>query len=180
MDEADQKRRKVMKKIGILGFIMLLVFVLFSGAFSIQRAGQVIGVGAGLYAGTAGISADMLLRIPEARFNTKDLYLRVGLALTDSQNLTPDQAWRRFIPLYTDLIYYYADDAYVGAGLNLPLKVSDNETGEIGGQLFLGSDLRLDFLGKIYGEVGYSTLNMLGKKSFAGLYLTVGWRYNLI
>ena len=169
-----------MKRISVIGLISLFLFVSFSGALSIQRAGQVISVGTGLYAGTAGISADTLIKIPRSMFNADDLYFRVGLALTDSQNVTPDQLWRRFAPLYMDVVCYLADDVYFGAGVNIPLRVSDDETGSIGGQLYMGSDLRIDFLGRVYGEAGYSSLNILGKKSFAGLYLTVGWRYDLI
>jgi len=165
-----------MKRISIFALILMFVIGPCLAVLSAERPERVTGIGAGFFAGMSGISGELLFHVPKARFNTNDLYFRLGIALTDSVNLTPGQSWRRFTPLYMDGIYYFTDDAYFGAGLNVPLKVSDDETGTAGGQLFLGSDLKIDPLGKIYGEVGYSTLNMLGSKSFAGLYLTFGWR----
>jgi len=168
-----------MRIVKIFVLSMLFVAVAVSFSFPAQRAERMTGIGAGFFAGMSGISGELLFHVPAARFNTNDLYIRIGMAMTDSVNLTPGQSWRRFTPLYADGICYFTDDAYFGAGLNVPLKVSDDETGNMGGQLFLGSDLKIDPLGKMYGELGYSTLNMLGSKSFAGLYLTFGWRCDL-
>jgi len=167
-----------MKKTGI--FVFFVVFVLSFASFPAQRADKTFNVGGGVFAGMTAIKADVTFSGASTNINIQDLYLRMGVAFADSQNLTPSLSWRKIAPLFLEGVYYLTDDAYVGAGLNVPLMVSDNFTGSLGCQMFIGSDFETGIIGRAYAEAGYSTINILDSKSFAGLHCIVGLRYALM
>ena len=168
-----------MKCSSVLALVVFFSCSLCPASFSAISSGNVVGLGAGLLAGMSGLSGEMLLHAPQGQFFTDNSFLRVSLALTDSGNLTPSSEWRRFMPLSLDVIYYFTDSGYVGAGLNFPLKVSDGLTGQPGGQYFVGADLKTEYFGRIYSELGYGSLNILNEKSFAGAYFMFGLRYDI-
>jgi LysM repeat protein len=133
-------------------------------------------MGGGVYAGGYAIQGDMLSRLPKM-YGLDDLYLRVGAAYVDTYNLPPTKDWRRFAPFYVDGMWYFMDNVYVGAGLNFPFKVSDDESGNLGGQAYLGGDLPF-WLGKLYAEAGYSVLRREVGASFKDIHVMAGYRYD--
>ena len=165
-----------MRKIQIFSLLFLFVFILSSASFSAQKTQLAFGMGAGVYAGGYSAQGDLLYRMPKM-FGLDDVYLRSGVAYVDTKNLSPAQNWRKFAPLYIDGMKYLADNIYVGAGLNYPLKVSDGETGNVSGQIYLGADLAAG-PGKFYGEAGYSILRIKDNPSFKGLHAMLGYRYD--
>ena len=166
-----------MKKTGI--FVFFAVFVLSFASFPAQRADKTFNVGGGVFAGMTAIKADMTVSGASTNINIKDFYLRIGVAYTDSQNIL-SQDWRRMLPVFAEGVYYLTDNIYAGAGLNVPLLVSDKLTAQMGGQIFVGSDFDIFMIGKAYAEAGYSTLNIMDTKSFAGLHLIAGLRYAIM
>jgi hypothetical protein len=104
----------------------------------------------------------------------------MGLAVADSLNMYPAKDWRRFLLLYVDGIMYYSDNAYFGGGLNFPLKVSDDEVGNLGGEVYLGVDLPFYHRSKIYAELGYSIVRRINFERYEGVHFMVGWRYELV
>jgi len=162
----------------ILVIILFCAFVLPAAAAG--RPEQVIGLGAGYFGGMPGASIDLFTHIPGSWLGTNDLYSRVGLAVADSRALTPDKDWCRFIPLYIDAVYYLQEDMYIGTGLNYPLKVSENETGNIGYELYLGMEKDTGIMGKIFGEIGCGSLRRSEGDPFEGLQCMIGWRYDAI
>jgi hypothetical protein len=167
-----------MKKTGI--FVFFVVFVLSFASFSAQRADKTFNIGTGTFGGMTAIKADMTVSGASTNINIKDFYLRIGLAYADSQNLAPALSWRRVVPFFVEGVYYLTDDAYVGAGINVPLLVSDKATAQMGSQIFIGSDFETGIIGRAYAEAGYSTINIMDTKSFAGLHCIIGLRYVLI
>lgn len=161
-----------MKRIGIVALAVVFVSVLCSGAFCVEKGERLLSFGGGAIAGMSGIKGDMAFRLPS------DMYFRIGLGLTDSKNL-PSQDWRRFAPLCLDGIYYFAGNVYAGAGLNYPLKVSDDERGDLGTEYFLGADYGLGSSGNIYAELGYSVIRRVDCDAIAGLQFIFGWSYGL-
>jgi hypothetical protein len=159
-----------MRKISL---VLVLVLCLSSFAFSAEKSRLSFGAGGGVFAGMYGVGGEMVFGLPRL----DNSYLRLGLAVTDSQNLS-DQDWCRFAPLCIDGIHYVHDNFYLGGGLNFPLVVSDNQAPNWGAELFLGADLESG-PGKAYVEAGYSALRRLGKASFKGTHVMAGYRYGL-
>jgi len=156
-------------------FGLMVVFVVFVSCASFaQRPHIYIGLGGGLFGGMSAAAG-------EFGFRTGDnSYLRIGLPVTDSLNLSPEKDWRRFGLLNIDCIFYFSDDSYFGAGLNYPWKISDKEKPGPGGEIFFGREVYISQRGKIYGEIGYGVASRAVGDPFAGLLLFVGWRYDLI
>jgi LysM domain-containing protein len=156
-------------------FVALLVF-LCSSSFAAQVAQLSAGVNGGMYGGMYGIGGDVLVKMPV--LGLKTTYLKLGLAITDSKNLTPTQQWKKFYPLTVDGVMFFSDRFYAGGGINYPLMVSDNETGNIGGQVYLGAELVKTAMGKVYTEAGYSVFRRNEGASFKGIQAVVGYRYD--
>jgi hypothetical protein len=139
-----------------------------------ERPKQMIGLGGGFFGGMSGAMSEMDLLMSE------DLYLRVGIAVTDSLNLSPNKDWRRFAPLCFDAVYYFDRNYYFGGGLNYPLKISDDERPSVGGEAFIGLEFPVYDRHRIYGELGYSVAARAVGESFGGLHFLFGWRYEII
>jgi len=163
-----------MRKAKIFGLVLLFVFVFSSFAFSLEKTQISIGINGGVFASMYGIGGEVMLRLPEL----KDLYLKLGLVVTDSKHLSPAQDWRRFLPLYIDGIYYFNNNVYMGAGLNYPLKISDGEKPAVGWEAYFGTDVKLGE-GKIFIEAGCGELKRESKPSFTGGQVMLGYRYDL-
>jgi hypothetical protein len=148
---------------------------------AVERSPLRVGAGAFCIGGTPGAAIDMLSDYPQGLLGVKDLYLRVGLGLTDSKSLsiTEDKDYRKFTPLFVDAVYYLDKDIYIGGGLNNSVKVSDSDIGSFGVDLYLGMETEIGIPAKLVSEIGYSSLNRLGKDNFEGLWLMVGLRYGL-
>jgi hypothetical protein len=167
-----------MKKFLVLSIMIFCVFVPL--AIAANRPDQVLSLGAGYFGGMPGLSIDLMSHVPRSVLGTNDLYIRVGFAGTDSNVLTPDKDWRKFLPLYVDAVYYLYGDTYFGIGLNYPIKVTDDEVGNIGGEAYLGMDMDIGILGKAYIEAGWGALRRTEGDHFEGLHGMIGWRYDLI
>jgi LysM repeat protein len=139
-----------------------------------ERPKQMIGLGGGFFGGMSGAMSEMDLLMSE------DLYLRVGIAVTDSLNLSPNKDWRRFAPLCFDAVYYFDRNYYFGGGLNYSIKISDDERPSLGGEAFIGLEFPVYDRHRIYGELGYSVAARAVGESFGGLHLLFGWRYEII
>lgn len=166
-----------MKKVFIS--VLFVVFALSFASFSAQLADTTLNVGAGMFAGMTCVKTEVTFTGSSAGLNVNDLYIRTGLAYVDSQNVTPTKDWRKAVPVYVEGIYYIADKTYAGAGINFPLMVSDKLSGEPGGQVFVGYDFKVDTLGKMFVEAGYSTVNIHNDTCFSGLHLIVGSHINI-
>jgi len=169
-----------MKNRYIIGAIVLLLFVSILPANAAQRAEQMISIGGGYYAGMTGAACDITFKLPKLIFSSDDLYLRIGIAVTDSTNLTPLKDWRRFAPLYIDGILYIYGNTYIGGGLNFPLMVSDNEKGNLGGEAYFGSEFYVYQRSKVFAEIGYGIVRRLEYERFEGLHFIIGWRYDWV
>ena len=161
-------------------WVVLFVFVFASVSVASERAERMLSVAGGTFAGMYGAVGEIVFHLSQERFNTDSLYLRLGLSVTDSKNLSPAQDWRRFMPICIDGVYYLSSNVYAGGGINYPLKVSDSDTGDFGYQAFVGADFKGASRGGIYTELGYSIIRRLNKDPFAGINFVAGWRYDLI
>jgi len=165
-----------MKKVLVLSLLLLCFTV--SMVYAVERSPLRVGVGGCYIGGTPGVAIDML-----SDTQIKDLYLRVGLGLTDSKAeslLSENKDYRKFTPLFCDAVYYLDKNSYIGGGLNYSLKVSDSEIGNFGVDLYLGMENDIGIPAKLVTEIGYSSLNRLGKDNFEGCWLMVGLRYDLV
>ena len=168
-------------KINILFVLAAVVFCLsLSTAASAERAKQMISIGGGCFGNMTAAGAEILYRRPFNFFDSDNIYGKMGLAVADSLNMYPAKDWRRFLLLYVDGIMYYSDNAYFGGGLNFPLKVSDDEVGNLGGEVYLGVDLPFYHRSKIYAELGYSIVRRINFERYEGVHFMVGWRYELV
>ena len=168
-----------MKKLFVV--LATVVFCLsLPSAASAERANQMISIGGGCFGNMTAAGAEILYRRPFNFFDSDNVYGKMGLAVADSLNIYPAKDWRRFLLLYVDGIIYYSDNAYLGGGLNFPLKVSDDEVGNLGGELYLGVDLPIYHRGKIYAELGYSIVRRINFERYEGVHFMVGWRYELV
>jgi len=167
-----------MKKTLVLSIMVFCVFV--PPVMAADRPEQVLSIGAGYFGGMPGASIDLMSHVPKSVLGTNDLYIRVGLAGTDSKVLTPEKDWRKFLPLYIDAVYYLYEGTYIGAGLNYPIKVTDKETGNTGGEIYLGMDMDIGIIGKAYIEAGWGALRRSEGDHFEGLQGMIGWRYDLV
>lgn len=158
----------------------ILFIFLFSYSVAGERPERAISIGGGVFGGMTSAAAEMLFKLPQGALPLNNIYLRVGMAVTDSTNLTPVKDWRRFAPLYIDGILYYSDNLYFGGGLNFPLVVSDDEKGNLGGEVFIGAELIMYPRSKVYTEIGYSIVRRLEYERFEGLHFIVGWRYDIV
>ena len=165
-----------MRRTGILGLIFLLI--LSYAALSADQFERTLGLGGGVFAGMSGIKGDLSFCLP-GMLNMDNFYLSIGLAYTDSKNLSPKQEWRKLLPLSLDGIFYLSENAYIGGGLNYPLIVSDNETPDNGSEIFLGAEFKMDPTKRIYAEVGYSIVRMVNKSPFKGASFILGLRHDI-
>jgi hypothetical protein len=163
-------RRKKMRLI----FGLLLVALVASVSSAAIKTELGLSTGAGLYSGMYGVGGDILWRTPQA-LEDDNLYIRSGMAVTDSRNLS---TWRQFAPVYVDGLFYINKNLYAGAGLNYPVKVSDGDTGALGWQSYLGGQRNL-WDGDLFVELGYSSLRRTGQASFDGSRIMGGYRHNL-
>jgi len=165
-----------MKMVFVLAILLFCVSVPMVSS-AVERSPLKVGVGACYMGGTPGAAVDMLSEI-----GVKGLYLRLGLGYTDTKSLsiTEDKDWRKFTPLYIDAVYYLYEDTYIGGGLNYPVKVSDNDTGNFGVDIYLGMENNIGIPAKLITEIGYSSLRRMDKDAFEGLWLMVGLRYDLV
>jgi len=144
------------------------------GSFSIERPKQTISIGGGTFGGMAAAMFDTNYIVLD------NMFIKVGLDVSDSANLSPNKDWRRYAALCVDAVYYYSDYSYYGVGANYPLKISDDEQPAPGGEVYLGMDIPIYHRGKIYVEAGYSSLGRAVGEAFGGLHLLAGWRYDLV
>lgn len=169
-----------MKKTLIFALIALFVFgVSQCGLAAVEKVRSAAGVKGGLYAGTYGIGAEYLFRLPKVSV-LKDLYLRASLSITDSQNVT-SKRWHRFLPLSVDGVAYITNNLYAGAGLNFPLYMSDKMKGSLGGQIYVGAETAM-WQGKIFADLGYGYLKTTSsstRSNFDGINFIVGYRQTL-
>jgi len=165
-----------MKKVLLVVSLFIFCVSVPMVSSAVERSPLRIGAGACYIGGTPGVAIDML-----SELGVKDLYLRVGLGYTDTKSLsvTEDKDNRKFLPLFVDAVYYLDKNSYIGGGLNFPLKVSDSDVGSFGVDLYLGMENDIGIPAKLISEIGYSSLNRLGKDNFEGLWLMVGLRFDL-
>jgi len=166
-----------MNKILVLFVMVLCMFA--SSALAAGRPDQVLSVGAGYFGGMLGGSSDLMLHVPGSLLGTNDLYIRAGLAGTDSYVVAPAKVWHTFLSLYVDAVYYFYEDKYIGAGFNYPIRVSDNETGDTGSEIYFGMDMNMGIIGKTYIEAGWGSLRLTDGDQYEGLQCMIGWRYDL-
>jgi len=168
-----------MKKVFFV--LAAVVFCLsLSTAVSAEKATQMISIGGGCFGNMTAAGAEILYRRPFNFFDSDNVYGKMGLAVADSLNMYPTKDWRRFLLLYVDGIIYYSDNAYLGGGFNFPLKVSDDDVGNLGGELYLGADFPIYHRGKIYTELGLSMVRRINYERYEGIHFIVGWRYELV
>jgi hypothetical protein len=168
-------------KINIFFVLAVAVFCLsLSIAASAEMAGQMISIGGGCFGGMTGAAAEILYHRPFNFLDSDKIYGKMGLAVADSLNIYPTKDWRRFLLLYIDGVMYFYGNTYLGGGLNFPIKVSDDEVGNLGGEVYLGMDLPIYHRGKIYAELGYSIVRRLNFERYEGVHFMVGWRYELV
>jgi hypothetical protein len=153
--------------------ILTLLLFFFSLSACAEKPDYQWGFSGGLNAGMIGIGANVTVRL----LMIQNSFLRLGAQVTDSYNLYPVKDWRRFAPVTLDYIYYFYDEVYVGGGLNVPVKVSDQKTAAPGKQFFMGIESEV-FDYRIFFEAGYSELNIKDAHSFNGTYLMLGYRYS--
>lgn len=166
-----------MNKMLLLFIVVFCVFV--PSAIAAGRPDQVLSIGAGYFGGMLGGSSDFMLHVPRSLLGTNDLYIRGGLAGTDSHVVSPAKAWHTFLSLYVDAVYYFNEDKYIGAGLNYPIRVSDNKTGDTGSEIYFGMDMNISIIGKTYIEAGWGSLRLTNGDQYEGLQCMIGWRYDL-
>jgi len=158
-----------------------VVFCLtLSSDASAEMAKQMISIGGGCFGNMTAAGAEILYHRPFNFLDSDNIYGKMGLAVADSLNMYPAKDWRRFLLLYVDGIMYYTDNAYFGGGLNFPLKVSDDEVGNLGGEIYLGMDFPFYHRSKIYAELGYSMVRRINFERYEGVHFMVGWRYELV
>ena len=158
-----------MRGIKTFSLIVLFVFILSSAAFPAERAWRTIRVGGGYFGGIPAFKAEV-----NSLVLTDNLYFNLGVAVADSETLAPSKDSRRFTPLYVDMVFYFADNAYFGAGVNYPMAISDDEKPEMGYEAFLGVDFPISFSLKLFTELGYSELRREGKDPFVGSHVMIG------
>ena len=165
-----------------LVLVLLSIFSVASAGGSFAGAGalQMISVGGGYFGSMAAVEAEMLYLLPKGMFPVNsDTYLKVGIALADSKNLSPEKDWRRFAALYVDGVLPLTGMVYIGGGLNYPLKVSDGEVGNLGGEAYFGANFYAYDRNNIYAEAGYGVMRRMWYDRFEGFDFIFGWRYEL-
>jgi hypothetical protein len=162
-----------MRKIIIFTFVFLAVAISATPSFSfLLKPGARLQAEVGLFASMPAACASLSLPIPKM----KDTFARVGAGFADSKMLSPAREWRRFAPVFLNLVHYETDELYFGFGFNLPIKASNAKVPDIGGQFFLG--LEKDYDGnKLFIESGYSELRVKQEKPFQGPHIMIGFRY---
>jgi len=158
----------------VCALICWMILCASVGSFSIERPKQTISIGGGTFGGMAAAMFDTNYIVLD------NMFIKVGLDVSDSANLSPNKDWRRYAALCVDAVYYYSDNSYFGLGANYPLKISDDEQPAPGGEVYLGMDLPIYHRGKIYVEAGYSSLGRAVGEAFGGLHLLAGWRYDIV
>lgn len=169
-----------MKKSYIIILVVLVSFMLTQALCFADRGERLVSIGGGSFAGAVAIGGEMLFDFPGKMLARNDIYLRLGLTMADNKNLDSLDKWRKYAPLSLDGVYFISETVYAGAGLNYPLKVSDDRNGDLGYQLFVGMDLNMDSRNSLYSELGYGVLRSLNDEATSGLHLIFGWRYDLI
>ena len=150
--------------IGGIGINMRLAYDLLKHGIDPLSPDNIIVIGAGPFVGTRLLSTPRCSILTKYPLTGAVAYANCGMGFS-----------RR-------LKYAGYDHVVITGQAEKPvyLKVSDDETGELGYEVFLGTDFKVSPRGKIYTEVGYSVLRRLNKDPFAGLHFIAGWRYDLV
>lgn len=150
-----------------------------------QKLGIIACASAGLNAGLKGVNGHIDYEIPSILPNAS---LRIGGNYIQGTNPSGGDDIKAVsfkagaiygINEYVKSLAGLPLDWYVGGNVIIPVKVNKSRSGKWGGEAFVGSIYKMQDIGSIFGEIGYSVLKYSDNQpALKGLLLNAGYSYS--